>query len=90
MQTRNPGNLKLCRQCRHWLPRAWASGHPTPCELARWEGDRHVQPHPSGSGPAGVEHCDGFSGLARAPTFPPAAPGLLAILLPGPGLGQSG
>jgi hypothetical protein len=54
----NPGQLRLCRDCRHWLERNWNNAEPNPCALVRWEGNHHLAPE-AFRGPAG-ERCNGF------------------------------
>ncbi len=40
----SPGQSPVCESCQHWLPVAWANGHPSPCRRVRWEGHRHREP----------------------------------------------
>jgi hypothetical protein len=56
----NPGSLMLCRRCRHWLQREWSNGHPNPCRLVRWNGQKHEAPE-AFRGPAGGELCSDFA-----------------------------
>jgi len=39
-----PGADRICQNCRHRNQEAARRGHPSPCNLVRWEGSRHVSP----------------------------------------------
>ncbi len=55
----NPGQGKLCRECRHFSLAAYDRGHPNPCRQNHWEGHRHVKPRLAEDGQA----CENFAEL---------------------------